>query len=174
MITMPEIIYNVFSFLHKDQIERIQLVNQFWNNVIIHHKNIWPLRQFAELDFNPNRIYLYATEEERSKHLRSYIINVDGTNLRKIKVSSGYSQLTVDEVLTNLNNVVFNYIKIQHCDSERSRSYLLNMMKLVTTKTGGRFRGKFGTCLGGRFSSKLVEIVGKKFLNTARYKILPN
>jgi hypothetical protein len=48
------------------------------------------------------------------------------------------------------------------------------MMKLITTKTGGRFRRKLGIFFEGRFGSKLDEIFGKGFLNTARYKIHPN
>src|SRR5207248_2432674 len=109
MIIKPEIICDVFSFLDKDQIERIQLVSKLWNNVIICHKNILPLRQFARLDFSSNRIHLYAKEIDFYEDLSSYIIKSDGTNLSKIEenVSSRYSQLTVDEVLTNLNDVVF-------------------------------------------------------------------
>ena len=160
--------------MDKNQIERIQVVNQFWNNVIIRHKNILPLRQFVSLDFNPDQIYLYASEE-----LGSYKINFDGTNLSKIEenVSSRYSQLTVDEVLTNLNDVVFDNIQIGYCRSFLifyNLDNLLNMLKLVTTKTGSRFRGKLGRLIMGRFDSTLDEIFGKGFLNTARYKIHPN
>ena len=89
-------------------------------------------------------------------------------------VSSQYSQLTVNEVLTNLNNVVYEHIRIYGCDSEGSLDYFLNLMKLVTTKTGSRFRGRYGKCFVGSFDSKLSEIYGKGFLNTARYKIHPN
>jgi hypothetical protein len=176
IITTPEMICDVFSFLDKDQIERIQLVNQFWNNVIIRHKNILPLRQFVHLTFNYDQIYLFVTEEDRRKCI-SYIIKFDGTNLSKGTnkyVSSRYSKLTVDEVLTNLNDVVFDLIQIQYYNSEDFWDYFLKMMKLVTTKTGGRFRGQLGTCYNGRFGSKLDEIFGKGFLNTARYKIHPN
>ena len=103
----PEIICDVFSFLNKNWIERIQLVNYFWNNVIIRYKNILPLRQFRLLDFDQNRINLYVTEEDRYYSLVSYKSEFDGTNLIKENVSSRYSQLTVDEVLTNLNDVFF-------------------------------------------------------------------
>jgi hypothetical protein len=44
-------------------------------------------------------------------------------------------------------------------------------MKLVTPKTGGRFRGRFGEYYRGRFGSKMEEIFGKGFLNTARYHV---
>src|SRR3569623_622796 len=100
MFTTPEIICDVFSFLDKDQIERIQLVNKFWNNVIIRHKNILSLRQFAYLDFVSNQIRLYATKEDFSQK-KSYKIKFDGTKLSKIKgnVSPRYLQLTVGEVL---------------------------------------------------------------------------
>jgi hypothetical protein len=175
MITTPEIICDVFSFLDKDQIERIQLVSQFWNNVIIRHKNILSLRQFLRLAFFVERsfllsICLYATKDAVNIHNYSYIINFDGTNLSKGNVSSRYLQLTVDEVLTNLNDVVFYNI---HYEPERLDN-LLNMMKLVTRKTGARFRGKFGDWFCERFGSKLNEIFGKGFLNIVRYKIYPN
>ena len=87
MITTPEIICDLFSFLDKDQIERIQLVNQFWNNVIIRHKNILPLRQFDTLEFKSIRfnlvIYLYATKEDYCKDFgsASYVINFDGNTV---------------------------------------------------------------------------------------------
>ena len=87
MITTPEIICDVFSFLDKDQIERIQLVNQFWNNVIICHKNILPLRQFYYLYFNYEQMNLYVTEKELSENLVSYIIKFDGTNLSKVEAN---------------------------------------------------------------------------------------
>jgi hypothetical protein len=176
MITTPEIICDLFSFLDKDQIERIQLVNQFWNNIIIRHKNILPLRQFVRLELQYNQIILYATKEDFSERLGSYKIKFDGTSLSKIEgnVLSRYSQLTVDEVLTNLNDIVFNVIRIQYYDSEVLWDYFLNMMKFVTTKTGNRFRGRYGKCYVGSFGSKLSEIYGKGFLNTARYKIHPN
>jgi hypothetical protein len=141
MIITPEIICDLFSFLHKDQIERIQLVNQVWNNVIIRHKNILPLRQF-NLDFDYGHIRLHAIKEDHDTDL-CYIINVDGTSLSKGNVSSRYSQLIIDEVLTNLNDVVFD---IFYCDSEDGLDYLLNFMKLVITKTGSRFRGRYGQC----------------------------
>jgi hypothetical protein len=189
MITTPEIICDLFSFLDKDQIERVQIVSQFWNNVIIHHKNILPLRRFVRLDFYQNGIILYedwfynsykinfcgdyATREDLDRHLYSYRINFDGTNLSKGDVSSRYSQLIVDEVLSNLNDVVFHVICINHIDSEGNLDNILNMMKLVTTKTGGRFRGRDAEC-NGKFGSKLDEIFGKGFLNTAAYKIQLN
>jgi hypothetical protein len=44
-------------------------------------------------------------------------------------------------------------------------------MKLVTSKTGGRFRGNIGHCDAGRVDSILDEIFGRGFLNIARYKI---
>ena len=116
MISTPEIICDLFSFLDKDQIERIQLVNRFWNNVIIRHKNILPLRQFFYLDFFSNQISLKIQNGPYDNH---YKITFDGTNLSKGNVSSRYSQLTVDEVLTNLNDVVFDYIIIQYCGTER-------------------------------------------------------
>src|SRR6185437_11709559 len=119
MITTPEIICDLFSFLDKDQIERIQLVNQFWNSVIIRHKNILPLRQFVCLKFYPNGIDLYEDPEDLSKGLVIiYRIKFDGTNLSKVEkdVSPRYSQLTVDEVLRNLNDVVFDHIQIKNCD----------------------------------------------------------
>ena len=99
MITGPEIICDLFSFLDRDQIERAQLVNQFWNNVIIRHKNILPLREFQSLEFHPNELRLGVTTSVFS----SYIIKFDGTNLSKFEedVSSWYPQLTVNEVLTN-------------------------------------------------------------------------
>uniref|UniRef100_A0A914DWT7 F-box domain-containing protein n=1 Tax=Acrobeloides nanus TaxID=290746 RepID=A0A914DWT7_9BILA len=240
MFTTPEITCNVFSFLDKDQIERIQLVNQFWNNVIIRHKNILPLRHFVYLFVIPNRIHLTATKDV-PENIYSYTINFDGKNLSKIKedeeeedeeeedeedeedeeeedeeeedeedeeeedeeeedeeeeneeeeddeekdedeedeeeedeeeededeedkeeedVSSRYSQLTVDEVLTNLNDVIFDYIQIKYCRSEDSLNNLLNMMKLVTTKTESRFRGRFGQIFAGRYGSKMFEIFG--------------
>src|SRR4051794_37333236 len=101
MITTPEIICDLFFYLHKDQIERIQLVSQFWNNVIIQHKNILPLRQLARLYFSsnsPNEIHLSVREKDISKDLDSYIIYFDGTNLIKSEenVSSRYLQLTID------------------------------------------------------------------------------
>jgi hypothetical protein len=189
MTTTPEIFCDLFSFLDKDQIERIQLVSKGWNNVIIHQKNILPLRRFVRLDFDENEIILYedwfnnsyktnldpiyVTKEDLDRNLYSYRINFDGTNLSKGDVSSRYSQLTVDEVLTNLNDVVFHDICINHMDSEGSLDNILNLMKLATTKTGGRFRGRYAYC-NGRFGSKLDEIFGKGFLNTARYKIHPN
>ena len=166
MITTPEIICDLFSFLDKDQIERIQLVNQFWNNVIICHKNILPLRQFLYLNFDRNQIDLYATEKDYSENLVSYTINFFGTNLSKGNVSSRYSQLTVDEVLNNLNDVVFNYIDINHCDSEYHLNNFLTMIKFVTTKTGGRFFGRHTECPDYYITqnySKLVEIFGKDF-----------
>ena len=175
MITTSEIISDLFSFLDKDQIERIQLVNQFWNNVVICHKNILPLRQFLLLKYDRNQIHFYATVEDRRRSLASYIINFDGTKLSKFEknVSSRYSQLTVDEVLTNFNDVVFHYIRIEYY--ENHLDYLLNMMKLVLTKTVGRFRGRYGRCGVERFGSKLDKIFGKGFLNNARYKkIHPN
>ena len=178
MITTPEIICDVFSFLDKDQIERIQLVNQFWNNVIIIHKNILPLRQLVHLDFTFNQISFDTTKEELARDLntlfpnRSYTINFNGTNLSKGHVSSRYSQLTVDEVLNNLNDVVFDEIKISFGRGRREE-YLLNFMKRVA-KNGGRFRGRFGRYSDGRFGSKLTEIFGQEFLNNARYKIHPN
>jgi hypothetical protein len=177
MITTPEIICDLFSFLDKDQIERIQLVNQFWNNVVIRHKNILPLRLFVDLKFIPlgsDQIHL-ATKEDQCRHLNSYKIKFDRTNLSKIEenVSSRYSQLTVDEVLKHLNDVVFEFIYTHYGDAEEM-GYLLNFIKLVTTKTGGRFRGRYGHCYGGRFGSKLDEIFGKGFLNNTRYKIHPN
>jgi hypothetical protein len=179
MITTPEIICDLFSFLDTDQIERIQLVNQFWNNVIVRHKNILPLRLFAQIgfsSFSSNQILLYATEEDQSKDRVRYKIKFDGTNLSKIEgnVASRYSQLTVDEVLTNLSDVVFDSIPIMFCDIEDCLNNLLNMMKLVATKTRGRFRGRYGQCYEGRFDSKLDEIFSKGFLNTARYKTRPN
>ena len=153
MITTPEIVCDVFSFLDKDRIEQIQLVNQLWNNVIIYHKNIWPLRQFVFLKLHPDQIVLNATREELFEYLLSYIIQFDGTNLTQttsIKfgkyVPSPYSHLTVDEVLNNLNDVVFDCIQIEYCYSEGRLDYLLNLLKLVTTKTGGRIRGRFGHC----------------------------
>ena len=82
MITTPEIICDLLSFLDKDRIERIQLANQFWNNVIIRHKNILPLRQFAYIDFDINRICLYATEKEFS-----FVFDFDGTNLSEGNLS---------------------------------------------------------------------------------------
>ena len=161
MFTTTEIICDLFSFLDKDQIERIQLVSQFWNNVIIRHKNILPLRQFYYLFYNSNRIHLYATREDFCKGPVSYVINFDGTNLSKIEenVSSRYSPLTVDEVLTNLNDVVFVTIICNSWDLDN----LLNMMKLITTKTEGRFRGQLGTYYGTIFDSKLYEVFGKGF-----------
>ena len=148
MITTPEIICDLLSFLDKNQIERIQLVSQFWNNVIIRDKNILPLRQFYRLDFhfNPNIILLYAIKEEFRV---SYQINFDGTNLSKIEenVSSRYSQLTVDEVLTNLNDIVFDEIGIENCNSEDRLDSLLNLIKLVTTKTGSRFAENLDTAM---------------------------
>ena len=158
MFTMPEIICDVFSFFDKDQIERVQLVNQFWNNVIIRHKNILPLRQFYYLDLNEKQILLSETEPYLYED--SYIIKVDGTNLSKCEknVSPRYSQLTVDEVLTNLNDVVFDYIIIQYCGTERRLDNLLNKNKLVTTKTGVRFLGRRGESYEERLDSKLVEI----------------
>src|SRR3569833_1552202 len=101
MITMPEIICDLFSFLDKDQIERIQIVDQFWNNLIIRHKDILPLRKFKRLNFYENQIRFYVTKEDSDRHLDSYIIAFDGTNLSKIEenVSFWYSQMTVDEVL---------------------------------------------------------------------------
>jgi hypothetical protein len=134
MTTTPEIICDIFSFLHKDRIERIQLVNQFWNNVIICHNNILPLRNFINLDFIYNQNYLIeinVTKEDFSKALISYIIKFDGTELSKIEdkyVSYRYSQLTVDEVLTNLNDVFFNHIEINYYGSEGRWDYLLNLM----------------------------------------------
>jgi uncharacterized protein YggL (DUF469 family) len=55
-------------------------VNQFWNNVIIRHKNILPLREFYELNFFENRIRLYATEEDDNQRFDHFIyeINFDG------------------------------------------------------------------------------------------------
>ena len=144
MITTPEIICDLFSFLDKDQIERIQLVNQFWNNIIICHKNILPLRQFFQLNFNPNRIDLYVTEEDRYYGLVGYKSEFDGTSLIEENVSSRYLQLTVDEVLNNLNDVVFDSIQINECDSEDLLDNLLNLFKLITAKTGSRFRGRYG------------------------------
>jgi hypothetical protein len=168
MISTPEIICDLFSFLHKGQIERIQLVNKLWNNVIIRHKNILPLRQFGLLYFRSNQIYLYATNEDFSKDLVSYKINFDGTNLSKIEedVLSRYSQLTVNEVLNNLNDVVFNFILINDRDSEDSLGNILNLVNFVTTNTGVRFRGRIGHfyCMK-RFDSKLAEIIGKGFFN---------
>ena len=117
MITTPEIICDVFSFLHKDRIERIQLVSQFWNNVIIRHKNILPLRQFLDLNFSCYRIRLYETKEALARNLSSYAISFTKKNLRQAKgknVSSRYSQMTVDEVLNNLNDGVFDTIEIQY------------------------------------------------------------
>ena len=173
MITTPEIICDLFSFLDKDQIERIQLVNRFWNNVIIRHNNILPLRQFLNLYFYRNEICLVATKEDYYNKLNSYRIKFDGTNLIKIEedVSSRYSQLTVDEILNNLNDVVFHYFQILYCYSEDILDYLLNLIKLVTTKTGDRFRGRFVTYAGERLGSQLNEIFGKVFLNTARYQV---
>ena len=78
-------------------------------------------------------------------------------------MSTRYSQLTVDEVLTNLNDVVFDHIQILLNSNSDRLDDLLNMMKLVTTKTGGRFRGRFGICNMG-FSLQLNEIFGKGFL----------
>jgi L-cysteine desulfidase len=179
MITTPEIICDVFSFLDKDQIERIQLVNQLWNNVIIRHKNIWSLRQFSCLNFSPNIIHFYVTEEDWL-HIVSYQIKFDGTNLSKIEddISSRYSQLTVDEALKNLNDVVFDTIRIQDGNSEDNLDNILVSLKLVTTKTGGKFRGRYGLCFGkfysGSLYSKLDKIFGKGFLNTVRYKIHPS
>jgi hypothetical protein len=169
MITTPEIICDVFSFLDKDQIERIQLVNQFWNSVIIRHKNILPLREFEDLKFYRNEIHFYAREDPKEDLSKSliiiYKINFDGTNLSKIEedMSPLYLQLTVDEVLKNLNDIVFYYIQIKYCGSEDSLDNLLNMMKLVTTKTGGRFLGRRVECCEEEFYSKLVEIFGKDF-----------
>jgi hypothetical protein len=175
MFTTPEIICDVFSFLDKDQIERIQLINKLWNNIIIRHKNILPLRQFEGLEFvYTQKIYLYATKEEISENLASYIIEFDGSNLIEKNVSSRYSQLTVDEILNNLNDVVFNSILVQHNDSEDHLDNILNSMKLVTTKTGGRFRGRDGLYNNGRFGSKLNEMFGKAFIITVRYKIQLN
>jgi hypothetical protein len=175
MITTPEIICDLLSFLDKDQIESIQLVDQFWNNIIIHHKNSLPLRQFDILKFNYDEILLYLTKEGMSEGV-NYKIKFDGTNLSKIELSlqTQYSKLTVDEVLANLNDVVFCSIGIGDCDSEDRLDDLLNLIKLVTTKTGGRFRGKFGIFYDGRFGSKLNEIFGKGFLNTAKYKTHSN
>jgi hypothetical protein len=80
-------------------------------------------------------------------------------------------QLTVGEILSNLNNIVYGTIALDATNSDLD--YVLNMMKNVTEKTGGRFRGKFGQFDRKtlRFDSKLVEILGKGFLNTAGYKI---
>src|SRR5690242_2031289 len=138
MITTPEIICDVFSFLDKNQIERIQLVNHFWNNVITRHKNILPLRKFDNLNLSRNEIFLYVTNEDLCRSHHSYKIKFHGTKLRQGHMSSRYCQLTVDEVLTNLNDVVFNAIHIEYFDSEDLWDYFLTMMKLVTTKTGGR------------------------------------
>jgi hypothetical protein len=177
MITTPAIICDLFSFLDKDQIERIQLVNKLWNNVIICHKNILPLRQFAQLHFIANQISFFATEEDLDRDLEGYLINFDGTNLSKIEedVPSRYSQLTVDKVLTNLNDVIFDSIQINDCNSEDHLGNILNLVKFFTTKTGGRFCGRIGQLFWlKRFDSKLAEIIGKGFLNTSKYKIHPN
>ena len=175
MITTPEIICDLFSFLDKDQIERIQLVNQFWNNVIIRQKNILPLRQFYHLSFSKERIRLYETKVYLFEK-NSYKINFDGTNLSKSEenVSSRYSQLTVNEVLINFKDVVFDSIRIHYYDSKDLWYYCLTMVKLATIKTGCRFCGRFGYWNKGRLGSRLDEIFGKGFLNTARYKIYPN
>jgi hypothetical protein len=177
MITTPEIICDLFSFLDKNQIERIQLVNQFWNNVIIRYKNILPLRELYKLSFRRNEIYLFQNFETIDNYLLRnrfhYKMNFDGINLSKGDMSSEYSQglsrysqMTVDEVLTNLNNVVYNRINICFTNSEDCQEYFLNMIKLVATKAGGRFRGRYGTTYEGRFSSKLAEIFGKAFIKT--------
>ena len=89
MITTPEIICDLFSFLDKDHIERIQLVSQLWNDVIIRHKNILPLRQFSTLEFDyefeSKQIHLFATQEDLGDMLYSYTMEFDGTNLSKIE-----------------------------------------------------------------------------------------
>uniref|UniRef100_A0A914CH04 Carboxylesterase type B domain-containing protein n=1 Tax=Acrobeloides nanus TaxID=290746 RepID=A0A914CH04_9BILA len=67
--------------------------------------------------------------------------------------------MTVDEVLTNLHNGVYENIEVDNINSE-GLDDLLNMMKLVTTKTGCRLRGRNGKWYRGRFYSKLAEIIG--------------
>jgi hypothetical protein len=157
-----EILYNVISFLDSNEVEKCQLINKNWKNLVDFNKNFLSLRYFEVLwlSSRQNLPVLLRVHTRTITEACQLQIPVDDDMIAELMNNhrgKSNNLKSMDETLKMLKRAVFRIILVVDCDSAILEPFLRHAKKII----GDGFRAKTCNCNARYLDILGVEIFGK-------------